>query len=323
VLRRGGWGSTETSRKIYQAKWYFELVQKWLDIPSDPGIQFEHVQGLEIMPKTSTRTKSSGSESTREHILQTAIRLFRDRGYEETTMRAIAEKADVSLGNAYYYFQSKEHLVQGLYRKTLDDQIAGCQPILKGEQRLRYRIMGVALAQLSALEPYQVTLQKIFRFGADPNSPLSPFSDESKEVRDKIQQMFKELVEGSREQIPDDLKVELPLLLWLFHMGTVFFWIHDRSFGKIRTRKLIERSAELIATFIGLASLPLMKPLRQNLLKLLSELKEDGPLAFTDVTSAGARSEKPKKHWCCSTNDDQLKEVIFKCSRTFILSSFR
>lgn len=235
------------------------------------------------MPRKSTAVRSAGAENTRERILQTAIDLFRDRGYEETTMRAIAEKAGVSLGNAYYYFQSKEHLVQGLYQITLDQQVVAAEPILKAEPRLRYRILGVTLAQLSALEPHHKILQKIFRFSADPTSPLSPFSEESKNIREKTQNIFKELVEGSREQIPDDLKAELPFLLWLFHMATVLFWIHDKSFGKIRTRKLIERSSELIATLIGLASAPLMKPLRQNLLKLLAEMQDDGPLAFTDV----------------------------------------
>ena len=40
----------------------------------------------------------------------TALRLFRERGYEATTMRAIAKEAGVSVGNAYYYFGSKRDL---------------------------------------------------------------------------------------------------------------------------------------------------------------------------------------------------------------------
>jgi hypothetical protein len=51
--------------------------------------------------------KRRKGEETRAQILETALQLFRERGYEETTMRAIAEAAGVSLGNAYYYFKSK------------------------------------------------------------------------------------------------------------------------------------------------------------------------------------------------------------------------
>ena len=40
------------------------------------------------------------------------MRLFRENGYEATTMRAIAKEAGVATGNAYYYFGSKEELIQ-------------------------------------------------------------------------------------------------------------------------------------------------------------------------------------------------------------------
>lgn len=55
------------------------------------------------------------SDATRALILDTALRLFAERGYERTTMRTIAAEAGVSVGNTYYYYDSKEHLVQGFY----------------------------------------------------------------------------------------------------------------------------------------------------------------------------------------------------------------
>src|SRR5262245_62454986 len=60
------------------------------------------------------------SEETRSLILETALELLTERGYEETTMRAIAEKAGVALGNTYYYFRSKEHLIQAFYDRLQD-----------------------------------------------------------------------------------------------------------------------------------------------------------------------------------------------------------
>ena len=54
-------------------------------------------------------------EQTKQLIVETAMRLFREHGYEQTTMRAIAREAGVSVGNAYYYFASKEHLIQAFY----------------------------------------------------------------------------------------------------------------------------------------------------------------------------------------------------------------
>ena len=55
------------------------------------------------------------AEQTRAGIVDAAMRLFRENGYDATTMRAIADEAGVSLGSAYYYFSGKEELVQAFY----------------------------------------------------------------------------------------------------------------------------------------------------------------------------------------------------------------
>jgi AcrR family transcriptional regulator len=67
------------------------------------------------LPGGRARPKTGKSEQTRAAILGTAMRLFQERGYDRTTMRAIAQEAGVSVGNAYYYFESKEFLIQGFY----------------------------------------------------------------------------------------------------------------------------------------------------------------------------------------------------------------
>ena len=41
--------------------------------------------------------------------------LFREKGFEPTTMRDIAAKAGVALGGAYYYFSSKDAIVLAFY----------------------------------------------------------------------------------------------------------------------------------------------------------------------------------------------------------------
>ena len=60
-------------------------------------------------------------EATRVNITETAIRLFTNQGFGETTMNQIAEEADVSLGTLYNYFPSKEAIV-GYYMKWVVDQ---------------------------------------------------------------------------------------------------------------------------------------------------------------------------------------------------------
>src|SRR5579862_7856298 len=55
------------------------------------------------------------SEVTRERILKAAERLFAERGYEGTSIRAIVAKARVNQAAVNYHFAGKE----GLYREVL------------------------------------------------------------------------------------------------------------------------------------------------------------------------------------------------------------
>jgi AcrR family transcriptional regulator len=50
---------------------------------------------------------------TREDIIAAAIELFEVRGYEQTTMEAIAEAADIGTSTLYRYFSSKELILLG------------------------------------------------------------------------------------------------------------------------------------------------------------------------------------------------------------------
>lgn len=219
-----------------------------------------------------TRLTRKG-EQTRALILETALDLFRERGYDETTMRLIAERAEVSLGNAYHYFPSKEHLVQAFYYRIHDEHLAASKPILQAERNLKARLLGVMEALLEVVEPYHRFSGVLFRTAADPKSPLSPFSPESSPARQAQTVLFAEVVQGSTSRVPADLQAELPNLLWLYHMGVILFWIHDASPDRVRTRKLVCHSVDLVARAIGLASLPVLGPLRKAVLRLLVDLR--------------------------------------------------
>ena len=60
------------------------------------------------MVESSERVLTPKARRTRERILEAALALFAERGYEATTMRDVAREAGASLGLAYRYFESKE-----------------------------------------------------------------------------------------------------------------------------------------------------------------------------------------------------------------------
>jgi AcrR family transcriptional regulator len=75
------------------------------------------------MIPTATETRPGLRERkkqrTRDHIRETALRLFADQGYEATTVQQVAEAADVSLSTLFRYFPTKAQLVLRVDLSTL------------------------------------------------------------------------------------------------------------------------------------------------------------------------------------------------------------
>lgn len=224
--------------------------------------------------RKSTATKTAKGEQTKALILNTALEMLHERGYENTTMRAIADKAGVSLGNAYHYFGSKDHLIQAFYQRTHEDHVRAAQPALAKESSLKARLLAVMRLKIDILEPYHEFAGVLFKTAADPHSPLNPFAHASAPVRRDSMQLFKDLVAGSKARIPDDLREELPHLLWLYHMGIILFWIHDPSEKCTRTYRLIDQTVDLLDKLISLGSNPLLRPVRKKALKMVLDLRD-------------------------------------------------
>ncbi|MFT9788729.1 TetR/AcrR family transcriptional regulator [Streptomyces rhizosphaericola] len=215
--------------------------------------------------------KAAKSEQTRTLILETALRLFAERGYDRTTMRAIAQEAGVSVGNAYYYFSSKEHLVQGFYDRIAAEHAQAVRPVLAAESELADRVRGLLLVWLDVAEPYHRFAAQFFKNAADPESPLSPFSDESVAAREAAIALHREALAGSSTKSDPELAPLLPELLWLMQMGLVLFWVYDRSPGAERSRQLVERTAPIAARAIALSRFRVLRPLVRQVHALLVE----------------------------------------------------
>jgi AcrR family transcriptional regulator len=227
------------------------------------------------VPAPPDDDRTAKGQETRARILAAALDLFRERGYDETTMRAVADRADVSLGNAYYYFASKEHLLQGYYARSHADHLAVARPLLAKERDLLARVRGVFHAKIDVSEPYHRFAGLLFRSAADPRSPLNPFHEASAETRAQAVDLMRDVLLGARKKVPKALADRLPELLWLHLMGVILFWIHDESRDRVRTRRLIDRSSEIVVRLISVASNPLLFPLRRSILALLEETMGD------------------------------------------------
>ena len=216
--------------------------------------------------------KTRRGETSRAAILSAALDLFQERGYEATTMRGIAGRAGVSLGSSYHYFPSKEHLVLEFYRHTHELHVAAIAPLLAREKDLTTRLRGTVRAVVITCEPFHAVAGSIFSTVANPSSPLNPFGGAARPLREEVVALYAEVVKGSDARVPADVAEMLPLTLWLYQMAILYFWIFDRSPGRLRTLEVIDETTELIVKLLSLANLPVMRGSRKRVLGLMKSI---------------------------------------------------
>lgn len=221
------------------------------------------------------RRQTSKAEETRNRILDAALRLFRERGFEQTTMREIAAAAGVATGAAYYYYRSKEELVMAFYVRTDEEGRAAFQEVIDSTKDLKKRIRGIIDVKFAQFTEHRALLSALLKAGVDPRAPLSPFGSEAKEVRERNIAWYSRALDGSNVSVPKDLAADLPRLLWLYHMGLIYFWVIDESPGQRRTHRLLDATLDLVVQLLRVSALPLMGPLRKKALKVLRAVDEE------------------------------------------------
>jgi AcrR family transcriptional regulator len=210
---------------------------------------------------------------TRAAIVEAALRLFRENGYEAATMRAIARAAGVSTGNAYYYFGSKDELIQEFYLRNHVEHAAACRGVLDAEREFASRLRGTLIALIQVLNPYHSFAASFYKHAAEPASPLSPFSKESSAARDASIALFREVADGSSARMDPELRAELPELLWLFSLGIVLFWVHDLSPQCAKTYSLIDATVPLANRLVSLARVPMLRGTMREVVAIIREIR--------------------------------------------------
>ncbi|MDQ1471105.1 MAG: hypothetical protein QOJ99_2585 [Bryobacterales bacterium] len=208
-------------------------------------------------------------EETSLRILDAALALFREEGFDRATMRDIAQKAGVATGAAYYYYPSKEAIVMDFYQRSCAEMQPKIEAALADAKGLATRLRELIRVKLVHFEPNRSVLRALLRNGADPRHPLSPFSPQTREIRDIDIAWFRRILVDCGVRIPRDLEPQLPGVLWFFQMGVIFFWVVDESPDQARTERLLELASKNVAALIRLSAMPLMRPLRKTVLQLI------------------------------------------------------
>lgn len=90
-------------------------------------------EGLKLCPATHVKTPDPDGKAakTRAEILTAAARVLRDNGYKATTLRKIAEEANMKAGSVYYHFDSKDAIVDEVLNAGLKDLLSGVESAVR------------------------------------------------------------------------------------------------------------------------------------------------------------------------------------------------
>jgi AcrR family transcriptional regulator len=209
-------------------------------------------------------------EQTRTSIFECALQLFREKGFDATTMRDVAAQAGVALGGAYYYFPSKEAIVQAYYEVVQAEHNRRVRTALADHRLdLKARIQFAMQSKLDIVRNDRKLLGVVFRYTGEPDHPLSCLSTGTTHIRRESIEVFSRAI--GEEKLPKDLRQLLPVALWALQMGLLILLIYDNSPNQQRTRRLMEGALDLTVRLLSLAKLSVLKPIRGKVINLLRE----------------------------------------------------
>jgi len=209
---------------------------------------------------------------TRERILEAALALFAERGYEATTMRDVAREAGASLGLAYRYFASKEEFALALYMRLAEESEEWARDGLGGGT-VAERFERAMLAKLDQVSPHRGPLAALLARTLDPNSRLSALGEGTAGVREKMGGVFEEVVRGASDAPGDRQSRELGNVLYALHLAILLYWFHDRTPEARATRDLVGSARETLRYLRPALRLP---PMSRVLSRLAGALENVG-----------------------------------------------
>jgi AcrR family transcriptional regulator len=171
-------------------------------------------------------------ESTRERILDVALELFTDQGFDGTSMREIAARLGISKPAIYYHFASKEEILMALHMRLHDfgkaalARLADQAVTLESWGSLLDEVLDQMLAQRKIFlmhERNQAALEKLHRKDHD-------------EEHDDIQQRFRTALADSSLSLRDRVRMACSLgaaFGGLFMAGDAFDNVSSAELGSL------------------------------------------------------------------------------------------
>ena len=180
--------------------------------------------------------------ATRQRILQTARRLFADKGFDATTTRDIAVAADIATGTLFNYFPTKEAVLACLAAEALADVDAK----LNDAAMLDEALFALVAAGLRKLKPFRKHLPVLLETALSPLAVAAQDESAASLRTNQLEAVAKlAAAHGHAQLSPTALQ-----LYWTLYTGVLAFWAADNSPKQEDTLALLDDSLDMYVAWL-------------------------------------------------------------------------
>lgn len=194
----------------------------------------------------------NGEAASRAKLLEMAVACFGERGFEETSVAQIAERANVPLATAFALYPSKHAFALALYQSV----VAETQAVVADlpEAPVGERFAALVEAKLDRLDTRRSAMRALIASAVDAKGPLGVLSASTAAVRARMSGAIHAAVAGATDA-PNDSS-QLASVLYGVHLAIVLLWTQDDDGRMARgalalCRDLANRFAPLLGALPG------------------------------------------------------------------------
>ncbi len=108
-------------------------------------------QALQVMRELVDQGQLIDPDSARGKLLQAAAHLFRNKGFERTTVRDLASAVGIQSGSIFHHFKSKDEILCSVMEQTIIYNTALMRASLAGAANVRERLLALIRCELQSI----------------------------------------------------------------------------------------------------------------------------------------------------------------------------
>jgi AcrR family transcriptional regulator len=115
------------------------------------GVTVDEQKALGVMRQLVAGGQITDPDSARGKLLQVAAHLFRNKGYERTTVRDLASAVGIQSGSIFHHFKSKDEILRSVMEETIRYNTALMHAALAEANGVRERVLALIRCELQSI----------------------------------------------------------------------------------------------------------------------------------------------------------------------------